>query len=63
MNNMDTIINGIKYIIVDMTVIDSKNKVLSYNVFDEQYNHITNITCKDKVEFMSLFNNYLKQNK
>lgn len=61
---MDVVVNGIKYIAVDMIVIDSKhNNVLCYNVFDDKYKHITTITCNNKTEFINLFNNYLKQNK
>lgn len=58
---MDILINDKKYIAVDMKVVEPNSiSTLCYNVFDEKYKHVTTITCKDEIEFMYLFNEYLK---
>lgn len=57
-------LNGEDYIVTDMIVIDnSPVSHMKYNVFDSKYNFVTSISCEDEIEFMMLFNNFLKQNK
>lgn len=56
--------NGQDYIITDMIVIDnSPISHMRYNVFDDKYKFVTSISCEDEIEFIKLFNNFLKQNK
>lgn len=57
-------LNGEDYIVTDMIVItEHPQSHIRYNVFDNKYNFVTSISCNDEVEFMMLFNEYLKQNK
>ena len=56
-------VNGKDYIVTDMIVIDdSIDSHMKYNVFDSNYKFVTSISCKDEVDFMTLFNDYLKNN-
>lgn len=55
-------LNGKDYIVTDMIVVDSQPDChMRYNVFDNKYNFVTSISCKDEIEFMLLFDNFLKQ--
>lgn len=55
-------LNGEDYIVTDMIVVDGiPDTHMRYNVFDSKYNFVTSISCEDEVEFMLLFNNYLKE--
>lgn len=57
-------INGKTYLVTDMFVVGKEDDVpMRFNVFDDNYNLITSITCKDEEEFKKLFINYLKENK
>lgn len=57
-------LNGQDYIVTDMIVINKHPEShMRYNVFDSKYNFVTSISCEDEIEFMTLFNNFLKQNK
>ena len=56
-------INNINYIITDMIVTDNKCvNYMIYNVFKDNYKFVTSISCKNRNEFIKLFNDYLKQN-
>lgn len=57
-------IKGRKLIVVDMFHITSKtNAVLKYNVFDENYKHLTTIDAKDYDDFLNILNMRLTLNK
>lgn len=51
------------YHVTDMFVVGKEDDVpMRFNVFDENYKFVASFTCEDEVEFMLLFNNYLKNN-
>lgn len=50
------------YHVTNMFVVGKEDNVpMQFNVFDSDYKFVTSITCEDEVEFMLLFNNYLKE--
>lgn len=52
--------NNTKFIVVNMIMADSSDTPnIKYNVFTEDYKHITTIDAKNELEFGNKFNNFL----
>lgn len=59
-NFMDIKLNGTNYHISSMHVHNKgEEPKLKYHVFDDNYNFVTTMTCKDDKEFNIMFENYL----
>lgn len=57
-------IRGRKLIVTDMFIVTPrKNAILRYNVFDENYEHLTTIDAKDYDDFIKILNMRLTLNK
>ena len=57
-------IRGRKLIVTDMFIVTTrKDAILRYNVFDENYEHLTTIDAKDYDDFIKILNMRLTLNK
>lgn len=57
-------IKGRKLIVTDMFIVTPrKDAILKYNVFDENYKHLTTIDAEDHDDFIKILNMRLTLNK
>ena len=57
-------IRGRKLLVTDMIVVTKKPEcTFMYNVFDENYKHLTTITANDYDEFINILNMRITLNK